>query len=723
MTLGIAADRKPRRRLTLSRSLQVVAVLVVVVILGFTVQQQIRARQATLHAADRQMWRLDMVLAEQTGRAVETIDFVLRGAIDQVLSDPAGHPTQDQLSRQMLGVRQMQSIDITDTHGRIVASSRPVHGEMMSQAGLSVLDRHAHDPQSGLQISEPLRDEKGAWVALLTRRVSGPDGVFRGMAAATINLGYFTDFYKAVELSEGGAILLHRRDGVVLTRFPYDDTLPGRSYAALPPFRDILSREIAGTVAMPSPLDGSLRILAIRALKAFPLAVNISVSADDVLADWRRQSWEYGAFAAAVGLCVALLLFQLAARSRDVERLLEDSRVARDSAEEAHRSLMIEMEERARAEEALRKAQRVEAVGQLTGGVAHDFNNLLTVVLGNVDLLADSLGPGPHQERLDTVRSAAERGARLTGQLLAFARRQPMQPRPVDINAMIRDVVPLLRSAIGSRVTLEPALEPQLGAAMVDPTQIELVLLNLVINARDAMPQGGVIRVATGMMVVSREAAGDDLKPGRYIRIEVSDSGMGMSEEVQARAFEPFFTTKAPGLGSGLGLSQVYGVARQLGGAVRLESALGRGTMVTVLLPAAASETPPSAVPGPQTARPTRNITILVVDDDDGVRTTSMSLLRHLGYQVLPADGVAQALEVLHSDRPVDLVFTDVVMPGESGVDLARHVRRLRPELPVVFVSGYADPGAIAGEIPLDRLLRKPFRAQELNSMIEAALA
>ncbi len=720
------------RLLTVSRSVQIVAVLVVVVIGGFTAQQQLQSRATTLHAADRQMWRLDMVLAEQTGRAVETVDFILRGVIDQVQAGGADQLlNQAQLARRITGVRQLLAIDVSDEHGRILYSSRPAPGMFLPPAGLAAIERHVQDPSPAMQISEPIRDAAGRWIALLTRRINGPTNSlgnnFRGIAVASINLAYFDEFYKAVELNENGAILLHRRDGVVLTRYPFDERLEGTSYADLPPFRDVLSHDIAGTVEMDSPVDGNRRILAIRALRAFPLAVNISVSQSAVLADWRRQTWVYGVFAAILALSVSLLLFQLASRTREVERLLRDSSLARDSAEQANRNLMVEMEERARAEAALRKAQRVEAVGQLTGGVAHDFNNLLTVVLGSIDLLEDSLGPGPHLARLEAIRAAAERGSRLTGQLLAFARQQPMQPRAVNINALIHDMTPLLNSAVGTSVEITQSLNTDLCMALADPTQIELVILNLVINARDAMPMGGVIRISTEPTTVTAASALEDLRPGSYASIEVSDTGTGMSEDVLARAFEPFFTTKPPGIGSGLGLSQVYGVVRQLGGVARIASTPALGTTVTFLLPCApaASAAPvrSSAAEGPLASAGGGRAHLLVVDDDGDVRATTAALLRNMGYNVTEAGGVDQAVSMITGGKAIDLVLTDVVMPGQSGTDLARRTKVLRPELPVVFVSGYSDPSAIGGAIPLDRLLRKPFRASELNAIIETALA
>jgi CheY-like chemotaxis protein len=285
----------------------------------------------------------------------------------------------------------------------------------------------------------------------------------------------------------------------------------------------------------------------------------------------------------------------------------------------------------------------------------------------------------------------------------------------------------LINSAVGSSITITQRLDATIGPALVDPTQVELVLLNLVINARDAMPAGGDILITTGLTTTTAAPAYEDLHPGSYIQINVSDTGTGMSEGTLARAFEPFFTTKAPGVGTGLGLSQVHGVVHQLGGLARIESAPGRGTTVMILLPRAPAAEPncnrcsPSDMPAAATQ--SGRCRLLVVDDDGDVRATTTAMLHHLGYHVTEANGAEQALAILSHGDKIDLMLTDVVMPGQSGTDLANQTRRTHPGLPVVFVSGYADTGTIAGVIPPDRLLRKPFRSSELTAIIQRTLA
>ena len=381
------------------------------------------------------------------------------------------------------------------------------------------------------------------------------------------------------------------------------------------------------------------------------------------------------------------------------------------------------MAERERAEAALRQAQRMEAIGQLTGGIAHDFNNLLTVLIGNIDMLergGNSARSTP--ERLAAMRAAALRGATLTGHLLAFARRQPLLPRAVDLNALVAGMHDLLDSAMGGRVQVSLELAGSLWPAMVDPTKIELVILNLAINARDAMEHGGAVTIATANRLLGAPAESEEPAPGRYVMVSVSDTGTGMAPEVRARVFEPFFTTKPAGAGSGLGLSQVVGTARQSGGGVRIDTAPAKGTVVSVFLPQASVAAEPIA--GSSSGLPAggHSARILLVDDNDAVRDVTGALLRELGYEVAEAASGTAALRILEGDPRIDLLLTDLAMPFMNGAQLAQAARAWRPWLPVVFISGYADPEGLAGSVSPHRLVRKPFRPTELRDEIEAAL-
>jgi signal transduction histidine kinase/CheY-like chemotaxis protein len=668
-------------------------------------------RSAIVDDTKQQMARLDMVFAEQTGRAVEMVDFLGRNAIETLQAQrnpPDAASFNALLARRIEGVRQMTDLAISDASGHVIYSARG-STDTLPVEGLAALAYHIANPNAGVRFSKPFRGTDGKWTLLLTRGIIGPDGAVTGIVAGYLNPAYFEDFYRAVELPENGSIILHLRDGTVLARFPHVDAAIGTSFANTPPFKDILSHEIAGTLLMESPIDGSIRVTAIRALRAFPLAVMVSVEQGKLLTDWRRQAWGLATITALAAIAIVGLLLLLARRSRQVEH--------------EHQQTLDQMAERERAEAALHQAQRFEAVGHLTGGVAHDFNNLLTVMIGNMDLVQSTGSLDPRtNERLTAARAAAVRGATLTGHLLAFARRQPLLPRAVDLNAVVTGMQDLLQSALGRNVRMNFRLTDGLWSAQVDPTQIELVILNLAINARDAMPTGGTMTIQTENRHRGSSSSTGESPEGDFVVVTVRDVGTGMTPEVLAKAFEPFFTTKGPGAGSGLGLSQVFGTARQSGGDVQIESTPGKGTSVSVLLPRAA--TPPQPAPsqpaGTIEARSSR-ATVLLVDDDDAVRATTADVLNGLGYKVLQASGGREAIDVLHADSMIDVLLTDVVMPGMSGTALARHVRATWPNLPVVFISGYAEPEDIAGE-HLGRLVRKPFNVLDLRKQIEDAI-
>jgi PAS domain S-box-containing protein len=401
------------------------------------------------------------------------------------------------------------------------------------------------------------------------------------------------------------------------------------------------------------------------------------------------------------------------------QRVLERTR----QLAEANLLLKEQVAERRQAEEALRQSQKIEAVGQLTGGVAHDFNNLLTIILGNLELMERVTGDAMALKCLRSATQAAERGAKLAEQLLAFSRKQRLSPRPTDVNRLIAGVLDLLRRTLGAAVEVETRLAAEPWPAMVDANQIELVLLNLAINARDAMGDRGTLTLATAN--VSLGPADDpELMAGDYIRLTVADTGTGMTEEVRGRAFEPFFTTKEVGKGSGLGLSMVYGVAKQLGGSARIDSRLGEGTAIVLHLPRAAAAAP---LPGPSAsvAAPPRSAPgakVLLVDDDDEVRLVTAATLRRLGHGVIErADGEA-ALAALAEHDDVALLLVDWGMPRMDGLEVTRRARAMRPDLAVLLCTGYGENGPFAGQFPGHLVLRKPYRAHELAASIKHAL-
>ncbi|HYI40360.1 MAG TPA: ATP-binding protein [Allosphingosinicella sp.] len=433
--------------------------------------------------------------------------------------------------------------------------------------------------------------------------------------------------------------------------------------------------------------------------------------------------------------------------ARDRRRYEQDLLAARDSARQAAGELerlnseleervAAAVEERLKAEEALRQSQKMEAIGQLTGGVAHDFNNLLTLVIGGLDLIdrqLPSLPPGPGTDRIRRARDAAMEGARraakLTQHLLAFARRQPLQPKLLEINRLIREISDMLRRTLGEQVELEAVLGAGLWSVEADPVQLENAILNLAVNARDAMAQGGRLTIETHNASLDDsyvEDVPEGLRPGQYVMIAVSDTGCGMTADTQRKVFEPFFTTKEVGKGTGLGLSQVYGFVRQSGGHVRIYSEVEVGTSVKIYLPRARAgvlaEQPdmrpePAAISGDER--------ILLVEDHEDLREHVAGILTDLGYRVVTAADGPTALAAMEGGSDFDLLLTDVVLPGGmNGRQIANRALQLRPGLKILFMTGYTQ-NAIVHDGRLDAgvaLISKPFTYDQLGSKVRAEL-
>jgi PAS domain S-box-containing protein len=385
--------------------------------------------------------------------------------------------------------------------------------------------------------------------------------------------------------------------------------------------------------------------------------------------------------------------------------------------------------DRVRADERLRDSQRMEAIGQLTGGVAHDFNNLLQVIRGNLELLQRSVaGDERGQQRLKSALYGAERAAQLTRQLLAFARRQPLAPKVVNLSRLVGDMADLLRRTLGEAIEVETVVAGGLWNTVADPAQVESAILNLALNARDAMPGGGRLTVEINNASLDDAYARTvrDVTPGQYVMIAVTDTGEGMPEDVRARVFEPFFTTKGDGKGTGLGLSMVYGFVKQSNGHIQIYSELAQGTTVKIYLPRSRQAEQTTLLMLDTPPPPEAGRTILVVEDEEAVREAAMAMIEELGYHRLEAADAEQALAVLERGERVDLVFTDVVMPGPLRTrDFAQRMRELRPGMPVLFTSGYTD-NAIIHQGRLDEgvhLISKPYAKADLARRIAALLA
>jgi PAS domain S-box-containing protein len=483
-------------------------------------------------------------------------------------------------------------------------------------------------------------------------------------------------------------------------RTPEGETLSARQ---LPGTRALAGELVIGTeLEMFTPADNR--------------SVMLSINAAPMIENGRVQS--------------ALIAFSDITERYRTERALRaaESRL-RALNENLEQRVAEEVARRQHIEEALRQSQKMEAIGQLTGGVAHDFNNLLTIILGNLETLEHRLPPGdPLQRHVAAAMRGASRAAVLTDRLLAFSRRQPLAPDVIDVNALVAGMSDLLRGTLGEGIRIETVLADGLWPAFVDASQLENALLNLAVNARDAMPEGGTLTIRTeNCDIASAAATADDLQPGQYVRISVSDTGCGMSEEVRAKAFEPFFTTKDVGQGTGLGLSQVYGFIKQSGGHVGIRTALGQGTTVKLYLPRrlACVETANEAPPPLPPPRGRNEETVLVVEDDADVRAYTEAMVGELGYRVLTASDAATALDVLDAHPEVDLLFTDVGLPGGcNGRQLADEARRRHERLKVLFTTGYArDAIAHEGRLhPGIEVVFKPFRYSELALKIRQAL-
>jgi PAS domain S-box-containing protein len=400
--------------------------------------------------------------------------------------------------------------------------------------------------------------------------------------------------------------------------------------------------------------------------------------------------------------------------------------VARDITEQRRQQDALD-----KAEDALRQAQKMEAVGQLTGGLAHDFNNLLTGISGALELLQIRISQGRYKDferYISTAQGAANRAAALTHRLLAFSRRQTLDPKATDVNKLIAGMRDLINNTLGPEIEMTLASSQELWTTLVDPNQLENALLNLCINARDAMPEGGKVKIETGNRTLdSVEAFSFEMRPGEYVCLSVTDTGTGMSEEVVQRAFDPFYTTKPLGQGTGLGLSMIYGFAKQSGGQVQISSALGRGTTIYLFLPRHSEEehAAESSATLSSAARAGAGETVLIVDDEPSVRMLVTEVLAELGYTAIEAADGASALQVLRSDTRVDLLVTDVGLPGGmNGRQLADFGRTARPALKILFITGYAEKAAI-GVGGLDKgmaILTKPFAMDGLAGRIKELL-
>jgi signal transduction histidine kinase/CheY-like chemotaxis protein len=670
-------------------------------------------RQSELDRAQDYVTMTTSTLAEHAQAVIETVDLVLARVADHVGEQSweevrASRPLHDFLAGLREGLPQVESVFLVDRGGFIAASSRN-----FPTPAFDARDREYFKDaraRSGLFVSAPFRGATEGTLAFTVSRPLIRNGSFDGVVAVTVYPGYFQGFYRAVLQRPGvsTAALLRTTDGVVLLRYPDDQRTPVQVSPAAPLYAGIKAGG-RGFYEGRSTLDGVMRFGGYATLERVPLLVHYGLNRNFVLEAWYRHLVIFAAFAVLGGVALFLTARQVLAQTR--------------SEQEHLRLLLAETERRQTAEARLQQAQKMEALGRLTGGVAHDFNNLLAAILGAVELAAKRVSDERITRLLAVVTEAAQRGARLTGQMLAFSRKRDIALRPVDANEVLRGMEELLSRTIGGLIRIHYDLAAQAWPVIADPVQLEVAVLNLAVNARDAMPLGGDLILSTKNLRASEMPAAGELAPGDYVALAVTDTGEGMSDEISRNAFEPFFTTKGPGKGTGLGLSMVFGFAQQAGGSAVIDSAPGRGTTVTLLLQRALV-LPATADADTETARMAgRPSRILLVDDDDKVRELAREMLQEDGHTVTAAASGREALALLAGAQPFDLLLADYAMPGMTGSMLGSEAQALRPALPILFMTGYVDADALQGWSTRGyRTLNKPFTAKELEAAVQASI-
>ncbi|HEX3348593.1 MAG TPA: ATP-binding protein [Acetobacteraceae bacterium] len=652
-------------------------------------------------------------LAEHAEKVLETNQLVLALMTDRVkgmswheiANSSSLHEFLTQLTHEM---PQLESVFFVSPNGVTAASSRSFPMPAFDVTGRDYF-RAAQAGNSGLFVSAPFVGQMSRTTAFTVSRPLDPANPAGGLVAITLSPSYFARFYKAVvdtPLAASAALL--RDDGAVLVRYPEDPKYP----AATTP-RSLITPALQahlpeGILDGGSNFDRERRLLGFQRIELLPLVATYGVHVEGVLAVWYRHV----AILAVLCLILAGALFQ--ASRLAIRRTRMEGRNLR--------LLVAETERREAAEDALRQLQKIEALGRLTGGIAHDFNNLLTAVMGSLELAQKRTTDPRILRLLGAAMEAAQRGARLTQHMLTFSRQQNVHMRPVCVNDVVRGMEDMLERTLGGEIRVHQALDDALWHAVADATQLEVAILNLVINARDAMPLGGTLSITTANVPAGAPRA-PQIPAGEMVCLSVADTGAGMTPEVIRRAVEPFFTTKDVGRGTGLGLSMVHGFVQQTGGELAISSKIGHGTEIRVYLPRAEPEHSEAAQPqGDATARP--RLHILVVDDDLGVRTLTAEMLRELGHEVTEVGDGSTAIDRVAAIPDLALAVLDFAMPDMNGGDVARRLTRIRPALPLLFVTGFAEGSALQEWTSRGYpLLSKPFSLDALAGAIEASLS
>jgi len=722
--LPIATAEAASLRHKLSEPMRIILLLgaIAAIVIGAVGIVLWNLRLHDIDEAERELATLDLLLVEETERAMQSVDLILKnvrqhvaatgvGSTARLVAALGGRDTHELLGSKIAGVPQVDALAIVAADGRVLNLSRVYPAPAIDIADRDYFKALRDSAADVAVLTQPIVSRvTGTETMFLGRRLTGPSGDFIGIVLATIDLGYFRHHYEALRAGERVAVSLWHKDGILITRFPPShEPQPGErpSFAAVPSAGDPL------TYATPRTAQEPARVVAAMSARDFPLVVAISKTFDQVLGDWRRKALFVagGSVLLIAGLVTGIWLL-----SRQLATY-EALRVAI-----AERGKAVAAREEAEAQ--LRQAQKLEAIGQLTGGIAHDFNNLLTAVLGNLELLQrhDKSEDPKVQRWTRNAIEAARRGAALTTRLLAFSRRQPLEPRPVDVGSLLDSLSDLLTRTLGESVEVATSIEPGLWSIFVDPSGLDNAILNIALNARDAMDGRGRLTIAAtnhGTLACGHPepASGDT------VRIAISDTGRGIAKDVLERVFEPFYTTKPVGQGTGLGLSQVYGFVTQSGGRIRLSSEIGQGTTVELFLPRALAvgeaETRVGTTEDEDSSDGALCGKVLVVENDATVRAYAAETFRDLGFATVEVADARAALAMLAADREITLLFTDVGLPGMNGRELAATAIALRPDLDVLFTTGYAQHGFVDGSgldltYPAD-LIAKPFTRAELQ--------
>ena len=657
--------------------------------------------------ADREIERALDVAHEHALKVFETIDRSL-SEIAEIIRDV---PDADIVAREQLlhlrlkqlvaSLPQVKSAWIFDAKGHALVNSL-----VMPAPGIDFSDRDyfkAHVAGDiGTYIGEALKPRppyQGAAFFGVSRRRPSEDGSFAGVLQTSVLPEYFENYYARIGREPGSFFAVGRADGTVLARFPTVDR-DIRLDRDGPIGKLLAAHPKAGLITVTSPVDGIERRLGYRRLAEYPIYVSAGLETSAIRARWLSTMSQHLIFGAPA---TALLFGLLGLALRRT------------------RHLHFEAEKRRVAEEALKHGQRLEALGQLTGGVAHDFNNLLTVIRASVDLLRRPDLPDPRRLRyIDAISDTVTRAAKLTGQLLAFARRQTLKPEVFEVGRSVQTLSEMIGTLIGPRIEIVILGPEEPCFVNTDAGQFETAIINMAVNARDAMEDRGRLTIAVGMAASLPNAAPLSQNPYGYVAVSVADTGSGIPPDQFERIFEPFFTTKQAGHGTGLGLSQVFGFARQSGGEVTVASEVGKGSIFTLYLPRSAGSGKSRQLPAEDArALDGRGLSVLVVEDNAEVGQFATDALADLGYTTRLVGSAAHALEELAAgaDR-FDVVFTDVVMPGMTGIELAQEIRGRHADMPVVLTSGYSHVLSEHGSYGFE-LLQKPYSVEQLSRVLQ----